>query len=131
MSDRKKRVVFWTVALAAIGLAVFIGYALNERANEQLQQNLNLARTARENFWTTVRQIADQKIDAAQYDNDWWRGWSEGRAIGQYWKPKAAHPTHEQLRSLARNTGEALDAQDPEVFERAYVAGFAKSYRDE
>ncbi|HEU4772681.1 MAG TPA: hypothetical protein VFS68_11055, partial [Candidatus Udaeobacter sp.] len=83
MSDRKKRVVFWTVALAAIGLAVFIGYALNERANEQLQQNLNLAIIARENFWTTVRQIADQKIDAAQYDNDWWRGWSEGRAIGQ------------------------------------------------
>jgi hypothetical protein len=131
MSDRKKRVVFWTVGLAAIGLAVLIGYALNERANQQLQQSLDLPTTARETFWTTVRHIADQKIEAAQYDNDWWRGWSEGRAIGQYWKPKAAHPTHEQLRSLARNTGEALDAQDPEVFERAYVAGFAKSYRDE
>jgi hypothetical protein len=112
MSDRKKRVVFWTVALAAIGLAVFIGYALNERANEQLQQNLNLARTARENFWTTVRQIADQKIDAAQYDNDWWRGWSEGRAIGQYWRPKAPPSTDEQLRNLARKTGEALNGAE-------------------
>jgi hypothetical protein len=131
MSNQKNRALFWTLALLATGLATFVGYALNERANEQLQQNLNLAITARENFWTTVRQIADRKIEAAQYDNDWWRGWSEGRAIGQYWKPKAAHPIHEQLRSLARNTGEALNVQDAEVFERAYMAGFTKSYRDE
>jgi hypothetical protein len=51
--------------------------------------------------------------------------------MGDYWKPKAAPPTDEQLRNLARKTRESLDAQDPEVFERAYVAGFAKSYRDE